>query len=150
MISDKAIIGENVTIPADCMVWHGATICDGATLGAGVVVGSFAYVGRGCRIGTGTRIQHGAFIPNHTSIGCRVFIGPNVSLTDDKYPRAGQPYTPQPPILEDDCSLGAGCVILPGVRIGKGVMIGAGSVVTKDILPFQTVKGVPAGPTPTT
>ena len=145
MISDKATIGRDVTMGPDCVVWQGATICNDVTLGEGVVIGSNAWIGKGCKIGSFTRIQHGAFIPNYTLIGRSVFIGPNSTLTDDKYPKVGRQYKPEPPILEDDCSIGAGVVILPGVRIGRGAMIGAGSVVTKDILPFLTTKGVPAG-----
>ena len=145
MISDKAIIGENVTIGDECTIWHGATVCDGTVLGNGVVLGSFTWIGRNCRIGARTRVQHGAFIPNNTSIGRSVFIGPNATLTDDKYPKAGRLYQAYPPILEDDCSIGAAAVILPGVRIGRGATVGAGAVVTQDVPEFVTVKGVPAG-----
>jgi len=145
MISPNATIGYDVTIGEDCTIWHGATLCDGAVLGNGVVIGSHTWVGKGCRIGNGTRVQHGAFIPNNTSIGRFVFIGPNVTLTDDKYPKAGRLYQAYPPILEDDCSIGAAAVILPGVRIGRGATVGAGAVVTQDVPEFVTVKGVPAG-----
>ena len=138
MVSASATFGEN------CTVWQYATICDEAVLGEGVVVGSAAWIGRGATIGHFTRIQHGAFIPNHTVIGRSVFIGPNATLTDDKRPKAGYFYKANPPILEDECSLGAGCVILPGVRIGRGAMVGAGAVVDQDVPPFTTVVGVPA------
>ena len=144
MISDKATIGRDVVMGPDCTVWHGATIGNDVVLGEGVVVGSNAWIGRGTRIGNFTRIQHGAFIPNNTLIGRSVFLGPNCTLTDDKYPKAGHLYKPEPPILEDDCSIGAGAVILPGVRIGRGAMIGAGSVVTQDVVALHTAKGVPA------
>lgn len=83
--------------------------------------------------------------PGHR-IGKGVFIGPLVVLTDDKHPKAGYLYKPQPPILEDECSLGAGAVILPGVRIGRGAMVGAGAVCTQDVPPFTTVIGCPARP----
>ena len=100
-------------------------------------------------MGDNVRIQHGAFIPNGTVIGHRVFIGPNVSLTDDRYPRAGNvDYVALPPILEDDCALGAGAIILPGVRVGKGAMVGAGAVVVDDVPAFTTVVGCPARPQP--
>lgn len=145
MISDKATIGKRVVFGNDCTVWHGATICDGVVLGEGVVVGSNAWIGHGTTIGNYTRIQHGAFLPNNTHVGRSVFVGPNVTLTDDKYPKAGRLYKPEPPILEDDCSIGAAAVILPGVRIGRGATVGAGAVVTQDVPEFTIVKGVPAG-----
>ena len=138
MVASSVIFGEN------CTVWHGATICEETVLGEGVVVGSNVWIGRGCQIGAFTRIQHGAFIPNHTVIGRSVFIGPNATLTDDKRPVAGDTYRPFPPILEDDCSLGAACVILPGVRVGQRSMVGAGAVVTKDVDAMTTVVGCPA------
>lgn len=144
MISPKATIGQNVTMGANCTVWQGATICDDTSLGHGVVVGSNVWIGRGCRIGDHTRLQHGAFIPNNTVVGQSVFVGPNVTLTDDKYPKAGMPYDPHPPVLEEGCSIGAGAVILPGIRIGRNAMVGAGSIVTQDVIGLHIVKGNPA------
>ena len=128
-----------------CQVWQFATICDFTIIGHDAVIGSGAWIGRNVRIGHSTRIQHGAFIPNGSNIGAYVFIGPNVTLTDDKYPRAGNyAYRPEPPILKDYCSIGAGVVILPGVTIGEKAMVGAGSVVTQDVPPFAVVIGSPA------
>jgi acetyltransferase-like isoleucine patch superfamily enzyme len=138
--SPSAKFGEN------CTVWQYATICEDVVIGHEVVIGSGAWIGAGSEIGHGTRIQHGAFIPKKTEIGAFVFIGPNVTLTDDKYPVAGAPYDPHPPVLEAHCSIGAGAVILPGVRVGEGAMIGAGAVVTQDVPPHAVVYGCPARP----
>lgn len=137
-------IDPTVEFGENCTVWQFSTICAETSIGEGVVVGSAAWIGRGCQIGNYTRIQHGVFIPNHTHIGRGVFLGPNVTLTDDKHPKANTLYIPHPPILEDDCSIGAGAVILPGVRIGTGATVGAGAVVSRDIPPFTTYAGVPA------
>ena len=131
------------------VVWQFATICHDVEIGNDVVIGSNVWIGAGTKIGDGTRIQHGAFIPNNTVIGRDVFIGPNVALTDDKYPRADwRVATPDrklvPPVLEDRCALGAGCVILPGVVVGWHSTVGAGAVVTKHTLPGTTVVGCPA------
>ena len=138
-------IHPTVTFADGCEVWQFATICEGAVLGIGVVVGSGAYIGKRVKIGNGTRIQHGAFIPNDTVIGSHVFIGPSVTMTDDKYPQVENPaYLAEPPILKDYCSIGAGATLLPGVVIGERAMVGAGSVVTQDVAPFSTVVGCPA------
>lgn len=144
VIYGEVEIDESARFGDNCTIWQYATICADTKIGEGVVIGSNVWIGRGCTIGDYTRIQHGAFIPNHTIIGKSVFIGPNVTMTDDKYPKVGHLYKPEPPLLEDDCSIGAGAVILPGVRIGRGAMIGAGSVVTQDVAAFHISKGNPA------
>lgn len=138
-------VAASATFGTGCVLWQYSTVCDDAVIGNNVVIGSGAWIGKRVQIGDGTRIQHGAFIPNDTVIGQGVFIGPNVSMTDDKYPRAGNDlYKPEPPVLEDGCSIGAGAVILPGVTIGKNSMVGAGAVVVQDVTAFSTVVGCPA------
>lgn len=127
-------------------VWNNANIGEIET-GPKCVIGSCVYIGRGSKLGANVHIQHGSFIPNNTKIGDDVFIGPNVTMTDDKYPQVNnRDYTAQPPVLEDACSIGAGSILLPGVRIGAHSLVGAGSVVTRDVKPYALVKGNPAKP----
>ena len=83
------------------------------------------------------------------TIGHRVSIAPRVTLVTSSHPnRSGiRPFAPVaqgPIIIEDDAWLGAGCVILPGVRIGRGAVVGANSVVAQDVLPLHVVAGQPA------
>lgn len=141
-------LSPTIHVGRGCTIWTFATICADTTVGNECVIGAGVWIGRGCQIGDGTRIQTGAFIPNDTVIGKGVFIGPNVTMTDDKYPRAGAPYEPNPPFLHDGCSIGAGAVILPGVRIGFGAVVGAGAVVTQDVAAHTTVLGCPARAVP--
>ena len=88
------------------------------------------------------------FLPSDSQIGCNVFIGPGVTFTDDRPPvvslAAPSQYHAEPPIVEDFASIGAGAVILPGVRIGARARIGAGAVVTKDVPAETHVRGEPA------
>jgi UDP-2-acetamido-3-amino-2,3-dideoxy-glucuronate N-acetyltransferase len=118
---------------------------DGVILGDHVSIGSHVEIGRGSVIGQGTRIGKGVFLPSNSSIGDEVFIGPNVTFCDDKYPRvANRDYNAQPPYVGDRASIGAGCVILPGVKIGAGAMLGAGSVITSDVPANALIYGEPA------
>ena len=140
-VTHPTSIDPSVRLENDVAVWRYATICADAVIGAGSVVGSNVWIGKNCQIGRSVRIQHGAFIPNGTVIEDDVFIGPNVTLTDDRYPRAGRAYTPAPPVLRRGCSLGAGVTVLPGVTIGEQAMVAAGSVVTRDVPANTTVIG---------
>ncbi|MGH9910680.1 MAG: acyltransferase [Nitrososphaerales archaeon] len=129
----------------DITIYPFTTVEANCVIGSEVVIGSNVFVGGQSTIGSGTRIQHGAFICRKARIGKNVFIGPLVVLADDKYPIVNNPqYEANAPILEDECSIGAGTVILPGVKIGKGAMVGAGAVVTKDVPHHAIVVGVPA------
>lgn len=117
-------------------VWHYAIVQPGAVLSTGVSIGSHAEIGRDSFIGPHTRISKGVFLPARSRVGARVFIGPNVTFTDDRYPRVGNAdYHPEPPVIDDDVAIGAGAVILPGVHIGRGALIGAGTIVTCNVPP---------------
>lgn len=146
VIHTPSAVSPTVQIGGGTIVWHFAIVEDNVLIGAECVIGSNVFVGRNSILGDGVRIQHGAFIARGSRIGNRVFIGPNATLTDDKYPRAGQKewYRPEPPVIEDGASIGAGAVILPGVRIGRRAMIGAGAVVTDHVPDEKTYIGVPA------
>lgn len=145
MIHPTVVIDDEVKIGLVTYVWSNAVIRKGTTIGSDCVIGSNCYIGLGVHIGNGTRIQHGVFIPNYAQIGNRVFIGPNVTFTDDKHPIAGNAgYHSEPPIVEDDVSVGAGATILPGVRLEQGCTIGAGAVVTRRVPKGVTVIGNPA------
>jgi acetyltransferase-like isoleucine patch superfamily enzyme len=145
MIYEPVALDSSACLGVDTTIWTFATVEAHVVMGARCVVGSCAWVGRGTKMGDDVRIQHGAFLCRGSEIGHCVFIGPHVTLTDDKYPKAGNTdYTPNPPILEDGCSIGAGAVICPGVRIGKDATVGAGAVVVDDVRAGTIVVGIPA------
>lgn len=145
----KAIVSNYISPDATygkrTMVWHFAIVLDGARIGDDCSIGARSEVGRGCMIGDKTRIGSGVFLPPNSVVGKSVFIGPNTTFTDDRHPKVpaegDAPYEAMPPIIEDFASIGAGCVILPGVRIGRGARVAAGSVVTKDVPAGQMIMG---------
>lgn len=135
-IDPSARLGQGVK------VWHFSVVLAGVAIGDNVSIGSLCEIGRGSIIGKGTRIGNGVFIPPNTMIGENVFIAPHVCMCDDKNPRANNgDYTANPPVIYDNVSIGAGCVILPGVTIYEGARIGAGSVVTRDVPSNSLVYG---------
>jgi acetyltransferase-like isoleucine patch superfamily enzyme len=140
-----SFIDKTATIGEGTKIWHFSILLAEVVVGRNCNIGSRVEIGHGSVIGDNTRISSGVFLPSNSQIGKNVFIAPNVTFTDDRYPRANNPsYYAQPPILEDGCSVGAGSVVLPGVRIGAGALVGAGSIVTRDVPPKGHVRGEPA------
>jgi acetyltransferase-like isoleucine patch superfamily enzyme len=145
VIHPTALVSDGATLGEGTVVWAGAQVMNGVKTGPHCSIGAYSEVGRFSVLGDSVRISYGCFLPTRTTVGHRVFIGPRVVMTDDRYPRVNHPtYRAEPPILEDDCAIGAGAVLLPGVRIGRGATVGAGAVVTRDVEAYQTVIGNPA------
>ncbi|KAA0970394.1 isomerase [Aureimonas fodinaquatilis] len=142
---------------------HPQGLCESTDIGVGTRVWAFAHVLPGARIGANCNICDNVFVEadvvigdevtlkcgvqlwDGLRIGNRVFIGPNATFTNDRFPRSKRyPAKFLQTIVEDDASIGANATILPGVRIGRGAMVGAGAVVTRDVPPYSTVVGNPA------
>ena len=124
-------------------IWHPelVNIYD-SKIGQNTKIASFVEVG-GSQIGCNCKIEAFAFIPPGTVIGDFVFIGPHVAFCNDKYPKCAMAldWKCQPATVENYATIGAGSVILPGVRIGKYATVGAGSVVVKDVPQGAMVHG---------
>jgi acetyltransferase-like isoleucine patch superfamily enzyme len=96
-------------------------------------------------IGDNVTVKNGVYLWDGTTVEDNVFIGSNVTFTNDKYPRSKEyPQQFQKTILKEGASIGAGSVILGGITIGKKAMIGAGSIVTKDVPDGELWFGNPA------
>jgi UDP-2-acetamido-3-amino-2,3-dideoxy-glucuronate N-acetyltransferase len=112
-----------------------------AKIGKDTNVGMFAEIGEDVVIGQRCKIGGHAFIPKGVTIEDEVFVGPHVMFCNDAYPRAMGTWNCLKTVVEYGASIGANSTILPGIRIGRGAMIGAGSVVTKDVEPNSVVYG---------
>ena len=146
-VSDMAQIGEGVRI------WNHCQVRENARIGSGSILGKDSYVDFGVQIGENVKIQNGAFIYHGTTLESGVFVGPGVIFTNDKKPRAINPdgslkgnddWEVGQTLVCYGASVGAGSVILPGVKIGRFALIGAGSVVTRDVPDHAVVMGNPA------
>ena len=125
------------------VIWNYSNLF-GCKIGRSCVIGSYVEIGRGVSIGDRCKIQSFAYIPEGVSIGDGVFIGPRVTFTNDRFPRAEGGWSVSCTVVEDGASIGAGSTIICGVTVGAGALIGAGSTVTKDIPPGTVVAGNPA------
>jgi acetyltransferase-like isoleucine patch superfamily enzyme/dTDP-4-dehydrorhamnose 3,5-epimerase-like enzyme len=142
---------------------HPQALCESSTIGEQTRVWAFAHVLPGAVIGRDCNICDHVFIENDVVIGDRVtvkcgvqlwnglrvaddvFIGPNATFSNDKFPRSKQ-HLPAPlqTQIGAGASIGAGATVLPGLSIGAGAMVGAGAVVTHDVPPRTIVSGNPA------
>ena len=127
------------------MISDKANVFESAKLGKNVKVGAYAEVGRDVVVGDNTNISAGVFIPENVIIEDNVFVGPNAVFTNDKNPPSfGEWRKEEPTIVKSGASIGANSTILPSLTIGKGSVVGAGSVVTKNVPDGVTVVGSPA------
>ena len=146
-IDARAIIGLGTKI------WENSKIRENVTIGKDCNIGRNVYVGPGVKIGNNVKIQNTALIYEPAMIEDGVFIGPGVIFTNDLHPRAiahdgkkktEEDWNKEGVTVEYGASVGAGTICVAPVRIGKWAMIAAGAVVTKDVLNFSLVAGVPA------
>lgn len=119
-----------------CFVWQFASVIRGAVLGDNVTVASCAIID-GARVGARSRICHGASVHPGAVLGQDVFVGPGVTICNDSWPRTHKEGWRYPEravvVVRDGASIGANCVVLPGVTIGEGAMIAAGTTVCRDV-----------------
>ena len=137
------IIYSEVTMGDDCQTGHNVLIREKTVIGSNTLIGTNSIIDGNVSIGNHVSIQTGVYIPLFCTIGNYVFMGPFSKLTNDKY-MMRKKYELIGVIVEDYVSLGANSVILPGIRLKRGTMVGAGSVVTKDTNEKDIVIGNPA------
>jgi len=136
-------IGKNVKLGKNVKIWNFAYIGDNTEIGDNVIIGSLAHIDYNVKIGNNVKIEGLVYIAPLSIIGNDVFIGPNAVLTNDPYPPSRRL---KGVIVEDMAVIGGGSVIKAGVRIGRGSVVGMGSVVIRDVPPETVVAGNPAKP----
>jgi UDP-2-acetamido-3-amino-2,3-dideoxy-glucuronate N-acetyltransferase len=132
-------IGQNT------IIWQYSIVLEGATIGNNCNINCHTFIENDVIIGNNCTIKSGVYLWDGLRIGNDVFIGPNVTFTNDKYPKSKVRKSEfQKTVIEDNVSIGANSTILGGVIIGEGALIGAGSLITKNVPPNELWFGQPA------
>jgi UDP-2-acetamido-3-amino-2,3-dideoxy-glucuronate N-acetyltransferase len=143
----SAAICESKQIGIGTTIWAFVHILPGAVIGKDCNICDFVFIENQVTIGDRTTIKSGVQIWDGITIGSDVFIGPNVTFTNDKYPKSkNKDFELLRTFIGNSVSIGANATILPGISVGENAVIGAGSVVTKNVNAGSTVTGNPASP----
>jgi len=143
---DKALVDEGAQIGEGTRVWAFAHIQAGAVVGKGCNICDGSFVEKGAIVGDHVTIKHHVSIFDGVIIEEDVFIGSNIAFINDRYPRSHceDEWTLEKTVIKKGATLGANAVILCGVTVGEYAMVGAGSVVTKEVPSHHMVYGNPA------
>ena len=145
-VHPSSYIDEDVTIGEGTKIWHFCHVQRGAVIGKNCSFGQNVNIGNNVKIGNGVRIQNNVSVYEGVELEDNVFCGPSCVFTNVLAPRAHFPVHGKynKTLVKEGASLGANCTIVCGHTIGRGAMIAAGAVVTKDVPDFALMAGVPA------
>lgn len=147
-INEHAVVDDNVSIGEGTKIWHFTHIQSGAKIGRKCVFGQNVNVGNNVSIGDYCKVQNNVSIYEGVTLEDYVFCGPSMVFTNIldpkcKYPQVGASYYVKT-LVKEGASIGANATIVCGNTLGKHCMIGAGSVVTKDVPDYALMVGIPA------
>jgi UDP-2-acetamido-3-amino-2,3-dideoxy-glucuronate N-acetyltransferase len=146
-VHESSFIDEGVTIGDGTKIWHFCHVQKGACIGAKCSLGQNVNISNNVKIGNGVKIQNNVSVYEGVELEDYVFCGPSMVFTNDltprsKYPKGTEGY--KNTLVKYGASIGANATIVCGNSIGKWAMIASGAVVTKDVLDYALVVGVPA------
>lgn len=139
-IDEGAVVGDNTKI------WHFCHVCATAHIGKDCSLGQNVFVADHVKVGEGSRIQNNVALYEGVELQDHVFCGPGVVFTNVLRPRVEYPAKGEygKTVVESGASLGAGTVLLSGIRVGKGAMTAAGSIITRNVPDYALMVGAPA------
>ena len=146
-VHPSAEVEEGAEVGTGTKIWHLAHIRSTAHVGSDCVIGRNVYVDADVVVGNLVKIQNNVSVYKGVTLEDEVFVGPCAVFTNDLRPRAQAPdWQVTETIVRKGASIGANATVVCGVEIGSYAMVAAGSVVTKDVAPYQLVAGNPARP----
>ena len=143
-IHPSSYIDSNVTIGKGTKIWHFCHLMENSNVGEDCVLGQNVFLGKGAKIGSGSHIQNNVSVFEGVTLEEKVFCGPSAVFTNDLNPRAGINRPPLKTVVRIGATIGANATIVCGNIIGEFSLIGAGTVVTRDIPAHSLVIGNPA------
>ena len=144
-IHPTAVVDKSAKIGEGTKIWHFAHVREKARIGKNCVLGHAVYVDRNVKIGNYVKLENRANVYDGVTIEDNVLVGPNVTFTNDMYPRSfSTDWKIIPTLVKKGASIGAGSIVICGVTINEYAMIGAGSVVTQDVPAYALAYGNPA------
>ena len=138
-VSEKALIGNGTKI------WNQAQVREGAVIGENCILSKNVYIDEGVHIGDRVKIQNNVSVYHGVTVEDDVFLGPSMTFTNDLFPRAfSKDWKVYQTKVKRGASIGANATIVCGHEVGSYAMVGAGSVVTRDVPDYALVVGNPA------
>ena len=143
---ESSFLDDNVKIGDDTKIWHFTHVLSGSVIGKSCSFGQNCVVGPNVSIGSGVKVQNNVSIYEGLEIQDSVFLGPSMVFTNIVNPRSFivRKEELKKTLLKKGCSIGANATVICGNTIGRYALVGAGSVVSKDVKDFALVVGVPA------
>lgn len=135
---------SSTNVPSSTNIWQFVVVLPNAVIGENCNICAHCFIENDVVIGDNVTVKCGVYLWDGIVVEDNVQIGPNVTFTNDKYPRAKQAFELKRTTIKKNASIGAASVILGGVTIGENALIGAGSVVTKDVPDNELWLGNPA------
>ena len=152
-LRSHTVVYRGVRIGDHFQTGHGAVVREGTVIGNDVSLGTHSILERDAVVEDGARIHSGCFLPEFTKVRRNAWIGPCVVVTNVLHPpcpqfklqgKDGRDFCVDAPDIGENAKVGAGAILMPGIKIGANALVGGGSVVTEDVPPDAVVAGNPA------
>ena len=144
-VHPSALVDEGARIGDGSRIWHFSHVCGDALIGEGVSLGQNVFVGNRVVIGDNCKVQNNVSIYDNVTLEEGVFCGPSMVFTNVYNPRALVQRKDEfrNTLIKKGATLGANCTVVCGLTVGEYAFVGAGAVITKDVMPYALVVGVP-------